>query len=108
MAPLQQLLDKQRQAWMKDNGNRFLSKEAKDGGGSIGSDLVNGLKGLFTLPPNFRKYQKFISYGWGGFAVVGTVAWFSTCIMKRLPETERETDNPGHASSKGAELPKRT
>lgn len=27
-------------------------------GGSIGSDLVNGLKGLFTLPPNFRKYSK--------------------------------------------------
>jgi len=28
------------------------------GGGSIGSDMVNGLKGLFTLPPNFRKYQR--------------------------------------------------
>ncbi len=27
-------------------------------GGSIGADLVNGLKGLFSLPPNFRKYSK--------------------------------------------------
>ena len=27
-------------------------------GSSIGSDLVNGLKGLFTLPKDFRKYSR--------------------------------------------------
>lgn len=71
-------------------GKRFLCDTPKNGGGSIGSDLVNGLKGLFTLPPNFRKYSRFISYGWGGFAVVGVVAYSSTWIAHRLSDNEPE------------------
>mmetsp|Transcript_3269 Transcript_3269/g.2818 ORF Transcript_3269/g.2818 Transcript_3269/m.2818 type:complete len:86 (+) Transcript_3269:1-258(+) len=40
--------------------------------------------GFFKLPPNFRKYSKFISYGWGGFAVVGTVAVAGRWVQQQI------------------------
>ena len=54
-------------------------------------------EGFFKLPPNFRKYAKFISYGWGGFAVVATVVFAVTWVQHRttavdsIASAERET-----------------
>ncbi len=83
---------------------RQLSEVPKKGD-SIGSDLVNGLKGLFTLPPNFRKYSKFISYGWGGFAVVAIAVYSTTWVADRLPASERREVAPGQEPGSGKELP---
>jgi len=43
-------------------------------------DLFRLPKDFFKLPANFRSYQKFISYGWGGFAVVAAVAYGSSWV----------------------------
>ena len=40
-------------------------------------------QGLFTLPPSFRKYQVFVSYGWGGFACVATLAFAYKYVSKQ-------------------------
>ena len=48
-----------------------------------GGNLLDGLKGLFSLPPNFRKYQRFVSYGFGGFGVVTTLAFTGKFIHEK-------------------------
>ena len=55
-----------------------------EGGPSGKGDLLEGLKGLFSLPPNFRMYQRFVSYGFGGFGVVVAIAYSGKYIHEKI------------------------
>ena len=44
--------------WEHSEPTPFTPDPRPTEGSSIGSDLVNGLKGLFTLPKDFRKYSR--------------------------------------------------
>ena len=63
----------------------LCSKNLNEGGsGSSKGDLLEGLKGLFSLPPNFRMYQRFISYGFGGFGVVVAIAYSGKFVHEKM------------------------
>ncbi len=59
----------------------LCSKHLNEG---VKGDLLEGLKGLFSLPPNFRMYQRFISYGFGGFGVVVAIAYSGKFIHEKI------------------------
>eukprot|EP00960_Hanusia_phi_P017045 501618-Hanusia_phi.AAC.1 len=58
-------------------------------------DLFRLPKDFFKLPSNFKNYQKFISYGWGGFAVVAVAAYGSSWVWQHAVKYFSPTEHEG-------------